>query len=192
MNYYSIIVGLAAILAISHCEEETGEAAHLLVSKQILNKYLVETMDVVVKYTVHNVGSSAALDVEITDNSFHPDNFAHISGELNARFDRVPPSTNVTHTIVVRPRKYGYFNFTAAEVLYRRTEDAPRSQVAVSSEPGEGLVVAFRDYDKKFSSHVIDWAAFAVMTLPSLAIPFALWYSSKSKYEKLSKSSKKH
>lgn len=164
------------------------------------------------------MGNSAALEVEITDNSFHPDNFAHISGELNARFDRVAPSTNVSHTVVVRPRKYGYFNFTAAEVLYRRTEDAPRLQVAVSSEPGEGLVVAFRDYDKKFSSHVvgvylynlfgiklslifvfffffllqIDWAAFAVMTLPSLAIPFALWFSSKSKYEKLSKSSKKH
>ncbi|XP_015511118.1 translocon-associated protein subunit beta [Neodiprion pinetum] len=192
MKYSAVLLGLAAILAIGRCEDEVNEAAHLLVSKQILNRYLVETMDIVVKYTVHNVGNSAALEVEITDNSFHPDNFAHISGELNARIDRVPPGTNVSHTVVVRPRKYGYFNFTAAEVLYRRTEDAPRMQVAVSSEPGEGLVVAFRDYDKKFSSHVIDWAAFAVMTLPSLAIPFALWYSSKSKYEKLSKSTKKH
>ncbi|XP_012253765.1 translocon-associated protein subunit beta [Athalia rosae] len=192
MKVYAVFSGFVALLVLVSCEDDIGEAAHLLVSKQILNKYLVETMDVVVKYTVHNVGSSAALEVEITDNSFHPDNFAHVSGELNARFDRVPPGTNVSHTVVVRPRKYGYFNFTAAEVLYRRTEDAPRLQVAISSEPGEGLVVAFRDYDKKFSSHVIDWAAFAVMTLPSLAIPFALWYSSKSKYEKLSKISKKH
>jgi hypothetical protein len=28
-------------------------------------------------------------------------------------------------------------------------------QVAVTSEPGEGLIIAFRDYDKKFSPHVV-------------------------------------
>lgn len=97
----------------------------------------------------------AAFEVEITDNSFHPDHFTHVSGELNARIDRVPPYTNVSHTVVVRPRKFGFFNFTSAEVLYRRKEDAPRLQVAVSSEPGEGLIVAYRDYDKQFSSHVV-------------------------------------
>ncbi|XP_015601068.1 translocon-associated protein subunit beta [Cephus cinctus] len=191
MNYHFLLAAVAALL-VSTCADDEYEAARLLVSKQILNKYLVENMDIVVKYTVYNIGNAAALEVEITDNSFHPDNFAHVSGELNARIDRVPPYTNVSHVVVVRPRKFGYFNFTAAEVLYRHKEDAPRLQVAVSSEPGEGLVVSFRDYDKKFSSHVIDWAAFAVMTLPSLAIPFALWYSSKRKYEKLSKNSKKH
>ncbi|XP_034939238.1 translocon-associated protein subunit beta [Chelonus insularis] len=181
-----------ATLLVTICAEEEPEAAKLLVSKHILNKYLVENMDIIVKYTVYNVGNVAALEVEITDNSFHPDHFAHVSGELNARIDRVPPNSNVSHTVVVRPRKFGYFNFTSAEILYRRTEDAPRLQVAVSSAPGEGLIVSYRDYAKKFSSHVVDWLAFAVMTLPPLAIPFALWYSSKSKYEKLSKTSKKH
>lgn len=49
MKYYVVLLGLAAILLTGSCEDETDEAAHLLVSKQILNKYLVETMDVVVK-----------------------------------------------------------------------------------------------------------------------------------------------
>jgi translocon-associated protein subunit beta len=104
---------------------------------------------------VYNIGSVAALEVEITDNSFDPDNFAHVSGELNARIDRVPPNTNVTHTVVVRPRKPGYFNFTSAEILYRRKEDAPRLQVADSSEPGLAYFTSYKEYDKKFSSHVV-------------------------------------
>ncbi|CAB0038109.1 unnamed protein product [Trichogramma brassicae] len=191
---FLLFVAAAVLMAVCGEEEQVqqDEGARLLVSKNVHNKYLVENMDVIVKYTVFNIGSSAALEVEITDNSFDPDNFAHVSGELSARVDRVPPNTNVTHTVVVRPRKAGYFNFTSAEVLYRRKEDAPMLQVAASSEPGMAFFTSYKEYNKKFSSHVVDWAAFAVMTLPSLAIPFGLWFSSKHRYEKLSKGTKKH
>nr|QBH72916.1 translocon-associated protein, beta subunit precursor [Orthoderella ornata] len=185
---YTIVVLVWALLANVYANEEEESGARLLISKQILNKYLVEDMDIIVKYTLYNVGNSAALGVQLSDNSFHSEAFAVVGGQLNIKLDRIAPGTNVSHVVVIRPKKHGYFNFTAAEVNYKPTEEAKELQVAVTSEPGEGLIIAFKDYDKKFSPHVLDWGAFAVMTLPSLAIPFLLWYSSKSKYEKLSKS----
>ena len=73
---------------------------------------------------------------------------------------------------------------------YRDNEDITVSEkrTVFSSEPGQGLIIALKDYERQFSAHMLDWLAFAVMTLPSLGIPFLLWHSSKAKYEALAKS----
>lgn len=178
------------LMASTTLGNDEATPAKLLFSKQILNKYLVEGMDVVIKYSLFNIGGSAALDVQFSDNTFSPQDFDIVGGSLKVSIDRIPPGGNATHVAVIRPSKFGYFNFTSAEVSYLPSESATEVQFGYSSEPGQGAIVPFKEYDRKFSPHLLDWISFGVMSMPSLLLPFFLWFSSKSKYETIMKQKK--
>ncbi|XP_059727422.1 translocon-associated protein subunit beta isoform X2 [Haemorhous mexicanus] len=119
------LLAVFALVSVAHCED----GARLLASKSLLNRYAVEGKDLTLQYNIYNVGSSAALDVELSDDSFPPEDFGIVSGMLSVKWDRIAPASNVSHTVVLRPLKAGYFNFTSATITYLAQEGA---QVVVS------------------------------------------------------------
>uniref|UniRef100_U3JIQ7 Signal sequence receptor subunit 2 n=2 Tax=Passeriformes TaxID=9126 RepID=U3JIQ7_FICAL len=143
---------LAVFALVSVARGEDG--ARLLASKSLLNRYAVEGKDLTLQYNIYNVGSSAALDVELSDDSFPPEDFGIVSGMLNVKWDRIAPASNVSHTVVLRPLKAGYFNFTSATITYLAQEGA-QVVVGFTSAPGQGGILAQRDFDRRFSPHFV-------------------------------------
>ncbi|KAL9988114.1 hypothetical protein ACROYT_G002519 [Oculina patagonica] len=162
---------------------EGDTSARLLISKNILNQYVVEGKELTVHYSIFNVGSGPATAVSLTDNSFPADEFKVLHGLLSVKWKTIAPGTNVSHTIILEPMKSGVFNFTAAQVSYKPSEDATDPQIAFSTSPGEGGVMGQQEYDRKHSPHLVDWGLFSLMSLPTILIPFLVWFRSHSKYE---------
>lgn len=96
-----------------------SSAAHLLVEKRILNKFLIESMDMVVRYTIYNVGFRPAKDVHLWDDGFDDTNqFRIVGGMTDVFLGIIPQGSNASHTIVVRPLKSGPFEFKSGQVEY--------------------------------------------------------------------------
>merc|ERR1712076_157012 len=169
---------LLATYLVSAFATELESQAKLLATKTVENKFIVENRDLTIKY---NVGTSAANQVKLVDDTFPATDFARVLGQLSVEWRSIPPNGNVTHVVVLKPLKSDYFNFTSAELSYIPSEDA-EPQKAFTSFPGEGGIMTEIEFARKHSPHLTEWAIFAMMCTPSLLIPFLLWYRSQSKY----------
>lgn len=168
---------------------ELESQAKLLASKTVENKYIVENRELTVKYNIYNVGTSVANHVTLMEDSFPVADFEVVRGHLSVEWKSIPPNGNVTHVVVLKPHKSGNFNFTSAQLSYLQS-DGEDVQRGFTSFPGEGFVMTEIDFARKHSPHLLEWAIFALMCMPSLIIPFGLWYRIQLKYNTVK--NKKH
>ena len=73
------------------CATDSSESAHLLVSKRVLNEYVVEGRDLTVSYAIYNVGSSPATEVSLVEETFTSDDFQIVSGQFSVRWQSIAP-----------------------------------------------------------------------------------------------------
>ncbi|CAF0782450.1 unnamed protein product [Didymodactylos carnosus] len=162
---------LFATITLSTCQLADEEESYLFVTKDTLNRYVVQNNDLTIKYSLFNAGQSTVFSVELNDvDSFPTNKFDLLYGTLNPKWERINA-----------PKQSGPCNMTHAVVTYRKSEKTNEIQTAYSSEIGELTVVSSREYDRRFSSHFLDWILFTMMAIPCIAFPFALWYMSKTK-----------
>ena len=90
---------------------DSSESAHLLVSKRVLNEYVVEGRDLTVSYAIYNVGSSPATSVSLVEETFSSDDFEIVNGQLSVRWQSIAP-----YPFCIMPMHYNYQskNFGAA------------------------------------------------------------------------------
>merc|ERR1712142_1430996 len=179
--YRTMYVLLLAPLLLGALASDLESQAKLLATKMVTNNFLVQNRDLTIKYNIYNVGTNAASQVKLVDDSFPATDFARVLGQSSVEWRSIPPNGNVTHVIVLKPLQSGYFNFTSAELSYIPSEDAS-PQLAFTSFPGEGGIMTETDFARKHSPHLLEWAIFGLMCVPSLTIPFLLWYRTQSKY----------
>ncbi|WP_411026736.1 hypothetical protein, partial [Salmonella sp. s54395] len=83
----------------------------------------MEAKDVTVLYSIYNVGSSAAFNVKLSDETFPDADFKVVQGQLSVQWERIAPGGNVTHSVILQPLKSQFFNFTSGMVSYLPVED---------------------------------------------------------------------
>jgi len=186
-----LVVFFVQVSLIRSATVEDLEDAKLLVLKNVMNNYVVEGTDIVVKYSIYNIGNQAAINVKLIEDNFPHDEFQYVSGFRQVIWPKIAPGSNVTHLAIVKPLITGEFDFTPATVKYLPNDKTQKVQIGHSTELGKAFIQNYKEYNRKYASHTLDWILFAVMCSPSLAFPFFLWFNSKKKYDALKKESKR-
>ena len=62
--------------------------------------------------------------MNLVDDSFLITDFETVRGQSSVEWRTIPPNGNVTHILVLKPLKKGFFNFTAAKLTYSPSEGA--------------------------------------------------------------------
>eukprot|EP00045_Choanoeca_perplexa_P013100 m.146332 g.146332 ORF g.146332 m.146332 type:complete len:184 (+) comp16236_c1_seq1:48-599(+) len=175
---------MQTILVLCMLATAFAQDALLAVSKDVVNTRSVAERDIVVRYSIFNLGDATAKDITLTDESFDEQNsgFTRISGLPSVTFAEIAPGSNVSHHVVVQASYPGYYNLSSAKVTYYSNEAADIETVAQSSQPKQVPIVPQDDFARAFDTHILDWIVFLAAAVALVYVPFSVYQASVEKY----------
>jgi len=183
-----VLVAVAVVVA-TVAEVRAEERPVLLAQKSLLSSDLVLNRESVVVVRIFNVGTAAAADVQLRDDSFSDDRFNVSSGLTSARWDRLPAGANVSHTFVVVPRVAGDWSNAPARVSYRSVV-ASSSPAGASKGAAAGAPMTVHSSTLRHARVLArpegaqartlpgrhqEWAVLLALTAASTALPLLVW-----------------
>jgi len=152
----------------------TTDKAHLIAQKTILSENVAVQKDLVVQYNLFNVGTSAAIDVLLVDDSWPEHSFKRVIGLTTAKWDRIPSGGNVSHTVVLIPKVPSQVITEPAVVSYRETAKS-NLVTGFSSDIGYLDIMSSTENFRRTAPHGREWVNFGLLALGPILVPFAVW-----------------
>jgi len=163
------LIGIATV----HCNEQL--LPNIIVHKTLITTNPVATQDLVVNVKIFNVGEGTAYDINLVDDSFRKDSFSHVQGLASARWEKLAPGANISHTFVVRPLNPGTFTSKPASLSYRQSPKGIE-QTAKSTTVGDIPIESVSQNAKRTAPHLKEWSIFGVLCTIVTVPAFFYWY----------------
>ncbi|KAI3386116.1 hypothetical protein SNEBB_011321 [Seison nebaliae] len=178
------IISFFCMLLLAECKEIAD--ANLLVKKSILNSFYAESIDLIIKYDVYNVGESDAYNVIVKD-TYEIDDLKLKSDSSELKWSKIVHKTNVSAVIIYEPLQPKIMNISVGLIQYEQEEGGSTRQIGRSNKMPQIAVMAFNEYSRQYASHKFEWLVFFGLCILSLFFPYMLWKQSVDKYEGIQK-----
>eukprot|EP00941_MAST-03F_sp_MAST-3F-sp1_P001979 g1979.t1 len=134
-----------------------------------------------VTYSVHNVGSIAALDVEVSDFSWPKDLFEYVAGKPGFATENLDPGERFSYVFTLKPlHPSNSFLSERATLEYSWLEPGEEEDMILSTESktsaaGRFTIYLESDYAKMYSGNIVEWCSFVFVEIVCIVIPYVAY-----------------
>eukprot|EP00177_Eucheuma_denticulatum_P004536 GFKZ01008245.1.p1 GENE.GFKZ01008245.1~~GFKZ01008245.1.p1 ORF type:complete len:204 (-),score=19.23 GFKZ01008245.1:334-882(-) len=141
----------------------------LLALDRTLSSPLVAQLNTTVHYTIHNIGTHAATDLLLKDNSFPPSRFTVHSGNPRLTIPSLQPDDSFSTSVQLTPKRAGHLIVTPPTVAY--TDHLNIQHVSAVATDDHLIVEPLVEFRRRTEKFRLEWALYSLAFTLLVAAP---------------------